>query len=303
MKNNRSLFSILILALFLVFANLQSKAQLNPLGMQYYSNQYLGNPAMAGFAKGISANLGFRQQYSRIPGAPSTQAITAEYGGEKVGFGLNLHNDGAGLLKRTRVAGTYAYHLPLDDANKKLHFGISLGVMFERVEQEKIDGDPTDGSLDQFARRDNYLDGDFGVAYTTGKLTIQGAIPNLQQFIKKEDGFKSVDRSLFLTAISYKWVFGAEGTSTSLEPKVTFRGVKGYKNMIDAGFNLGLVDDKVNLMGMYHSSESATFGLGTTFGSFAVMGMYTTETAALRSYIDGDFEVALSYKFSKNGKK
>jgi type IX secretion system PorP/SprF family membrane protein len=301
MKTHSTLY-ILFLSAILLLSGQLAKAQLNPLAMQYYSNQYLGNPAMAGLDNGIKLSLGHRQQWSEVPGAPSTQAITAEFGSEKVGIGLNMNNDMAGLLKRTRVAATYAYHLRLNDDGQKLHFGVSLGMMYERVENEQIDGDPTDASLDRFARRENYLDGDFGAAYTSGSLTIQGAIPNLQQFIKKDDNFSSVDRSLFLAAISYRLNFGPIGSSTSFEPKATFRGVRGYKNILDVGFNLGLVDDKVNLLGMYHSTKSATFGLGAVYKTFAIMGMYTTETAALRSYVDGDFELSLSYKFSKKAR-
>lgn len=295
------IYTILTVSLLLAINSQKVMAQLHPLGMQYYSNQYLGNPAMAGVNEGISINGGHRQQWSGIPGAPTTQALTAEYGKNRVGLGLNLNNDAAGLLKRTRVAATYAYHLPLSD-NQKLHFGISLGMMYERVENEMIDGDPTDGSLDRFARKENYVDGDFGMAYTSNGLTIQGAIPNLQQFIKKETNLKSVDKSTFLAAISYHWNLDPQN-SASLEPKVTFRGVKGYHNIVDVGVNLGLVEDKVSIMGVYHSSKSATFGLGSTYKSFFLMGMYTTETAALRSYVNGEFELSLGYRFSKNTKK
>ncbi|MFD0941554.1 PorP/SprF family type IX secretion system membrane protein [Pedobacter boryungensis] len=302
MKTNKNIIVILLTVPFLWAVNSQKvKAQLNPLGMLYYSNQYLGNPAMAGVDEGLNINLGHRQQWSGVPGAPSTQALTAEYGKNKVGLGLNLNNDVAGLLKRTRVAATYAYHLPLSDS-QKLHFGISLGMMYERVENEMIDGDPTDASLGKFARKENYFDGDFGVAYTSNGLTIQGAIPNLQQFIKKETNFKSVDKSTFLTAVSYYWTLDPQNNA-SLEPKVTFRGVKGYHNIVDVGVNLGLVEDKVSIIGIYHSSKSATFGLGSTYKSFFLMGMYTTETAALRSYVNGEFELSLGYKFAKNVKK
>lgn len=303
MKTFQNKLFIIFLSALLLSGSQAVMAQLNPLAMQYYSNQYLGNPAMAGVEAGIKVNLGYRQQWTRIPGAPSTQAITAEYGTDKVGIGVNMNNDAAGLLKRTRVAATYAYHLPLNADDQKLHFGVSLGVMFERVENQLIDGDATDGSLDRFARRENYLDGDFGIAYTAKGLTLQAAIPNLQQFVRKNENIKSVDRSLFLAAVGYRFNVGPEGAKTSFEPKVTFRGVKGYNNIIDAGFNLGLVDDKVNILGMYHSSNSATFGLGTVYKSFSIMGLYTTETAALRSYIDGDFQITIGYKFAKGQKE
>ncbi len=274
-------------------------AQLNPLGTQYFNNQYLGNPAMAGLTEGLNVKLSLRQQWTSIDGAPSTQSITAEYRLKKAAFALNLYSEAAGLLKRTRVAGTYAYHLPLNDNDHQLHFGLSVALMYENIKQDEIDGDPNDGIVNRYTQRENYIDGDFGIAYTLGGFTLQGAVPNLQQFINEDKKFQGVDRSLFLLAASYRWNFGDPGSSTSLHPKVTYRGVKGHDNLVDIGFNLGLVNDKVGIICMYHSSKSVTFGLQNVYRSITLSGMYTTETAALRSYTNGDFQLALGYRFTK----
>lgn len=299
MKNHIKPF-IFISLIGLLMCNISTVfAQLNPLGMQYYYNQYLGNPAMAGLNEGLDVKLSLRQQWNRIPGAPTTQALTAEYGLKKAAFGLNLYSDGAGLLKRTRAAGTYAYHLPLNDRGHQLHFGVSLAVMFERIKQDELDGDPNDASISRYTRRESYIDGDFGMAYTMGGFTLQGAVPNLQQFIDKKEYVLGVDRSLYLFAASYRWTFGDPNSSTSIHPKVTYRGVKGNDNLVDVGLNLGLLNDKVGIMGMYHSSESFTFGLQSSYRSITLSGMYTTETAALRSYANGDFQLALGYRFMK----
>ncbi|RZL09023.1 MAG: type IX secretion system membrane protein PorP/SprF, partial [Pedobacter sp.] len=65
-------------------------AQTNPLLNQYFNNTYLANPAMAGLAKGGTADLTFRSQWNNIPGAPSVQNLSANYGWERVGVGLNM---------------------------------------------------------------------------------------------------------------------------------------------------------------------------------------------------------------------
>lgn len=66
------------------------KAQLNPMSAQYFNNQYLGNPAMAGMG-GLNLNMGVRKQWSTIPGSPSTQSLSADYAmSNKAGLGLNL---------------------------------------------------------------------------------------------------------------------------------------------------------------------------------------------------------------------
>lgn len=275
----------------IMLLNFAAKAQLNPLGVQYFSNEYIGNPAMAGLKKGLTLSLSYRDQWGSVPGAPVTQAFTADYSlGKKTGLGLNIYNDKAGLLKRTRVMGSYSYHVPLDEADQKLSFGISLGFMNERVDESGINGDSDDMTAGRFNDRNTYVDGDFGIAYTSSKFTLQGAIPNLKSFFKKDDPGNGADRSLFFTALSYKLQLPGAG----LEPKVCYRGVKGHDNLWDIGTNVVFLNNQLNLFGMYHSSESATLGLGLDYRSkLSVNCMYTTETSALREYAKGGFEISL----------
>ena len=284
--------------LILLIIGFNSRAQLSPMGSQFYQNQYLGNPAMAGIEKGIQFNLGVRQQWSSLPGAPLTQVLTAEYGMEKVGWGLNLYNDEAGLLKRTRTSGTYAYHLPLNNEEQKLHFGISLGFMYERVMNEILSGDQDDQTVGRFNLRETYIDGDFGFAYTNKRLTLQAAVPNLKNFLKKDKN-NPVDRSLFYTSISYKWFTGPDQNDAVIEPKVAYRGVKGYHNLVDAGLSMSLINRRVHMTGMYHSSKSATYGLGLSYENLSFMGSYTTETSILRTYTGGNFEMGIKYRLGK----
>lgn len=288
-----NIMKLLVAGLISVLSLQKTSAQLNPLGSQYFQNQYLGNPAMAGISEGIQVNLAFRQQWGSIPGAPSTQAITADYRlNNKVGLGINLYNDEAGLLKRTRTTGTYAYHLPLINEDQYLHFGLSLGFMYERVMNENIRGDQDDLSIGRFNQRETFIDGDFGAAYTNRRITIQGTIPNMKNFLQK-DKYNSADRSVFFTSISYKWYTKREPYGIVVEPKVAYRGVKGYNNLLDLGINLSTINNRLNLTGIYHSSRSATFGVGFTYETISFIGVYTTETSALRGYAGGNFEIGL----------
>ena len=286
---------LFLLLLITVLFGSESKAQLNPLGGVYFQNQYLANPAFAGLDSGLSLNLGYRQQWSNVPGAPKTQSLTGTYGiGEKVGLGVNVYNDEAGLLRRTKVMGTYAYHLPINGEDQKLSFGISLGFMNERIGYEDLRGDAGDQNVGRFNQRETFIDGDFGAAYTSKNLTIQGAIPNMKAFFKKDDNSNTVDRSLFFTAVSYKFYFPASLNGLGIEPKVAYRGVKGYDNFADIGANLTFANNAVSLMGIYHSSQSASFAMGVNYKKFfSVLGIYTTETAALSGYTNGNFELAL----------
>jgi type IX secretion system PorP/SprF family membrane protein len=275
------------------------KAQLNPLSAQYYTNQYLINPAFAGAGQGIKLNGAYRKLWNNVEGSPLTQNLTVDYGFNKVGIGLAINNESSGLERQTRVVGSYAYHLQLNNNNQQLHFGVSLGFMSQRLENADIYGDPADPSVGQYNDRKTYLDGDFGIAYTSDKLNIQAAIPNLKSVLKN-DVIKLADVATFYTAVSYKiWISeGVEGMD--IEPKVAYRGVKGFDNIWDAGVQMGIADKQVYLLAMYHSTENATFGLGMDYKKkYLISGSYTTQTSALSTYTNGSFELNLRLSLGK----
>lgn len=291
MFSNTTLLLLLTTTFLSLSAN-KVKAQLNPLSSQYFLNQYQANPAYAGLDDGLNVNLNYRKQWSNIPGAPSTQNITADYKMNKVGLGINVYNEKAGSLQRTKAMVTYAYHLPLNNENQKLNFGASVGIMDERVDYSNVNGDITDPNISQFNNKGSLFDGDFGVAYTSNSINIEGTIPNIRSLFKQEDD-NNVDRSQFYAAASYKINTGTGANTMLIEPKVAFRGIKGYDNIFDAGANLTFAN-KVFIMGMYHSSNSASFGAGINYkNSLSFMGYYTTETSALQGSANGTFEISL----------
>ncbi|MXV17053.1 PorP/SprF family type IX secretion system membrane protein [Hufsiella ginkgonis] len=286
--------AIMLLTAAAALSGQQAFAQLNPFGSAYFQNQYQLNPAMAGTVSGFTVNGGYRQQWSSIPGTPKTQSLTAEYGaaGKNAGFGLSLNNDKAGLQVRTRMMGTFAYHVPLSESNR-LSFGVSLGYMDDRIENSGVRGDQGDQSIGRYNQRDKYVDGDFGIAFTGSKLSLQAAAPNLKNLLKKDNNELGVDRATFMAAASYKISFPSVLDGLLAEPKVCFRGVNGFDNILDAGANLNFANKRMNILGMYHSSHSATFGMGVTYSKLSFLGIYTTETAALRTYANGTFEIGV----------
>jgi len=268
----------------------QGFAQFRPLSTQYYENQYISNPAFAGYDKGISVNLSYRNQWRTIPGSPVTMNASGEYRYDKVGLGFNALNDKAGLIARTRIMGMYAYHLPLNGDNRELHFGVSLGVMREALDNPNIIAAPDDLSALRFSDRKGFIDGDLGIAYTTQKLTLQGALPNLKKFFQKDEE-NTIDGSTYFLAASYK--VGLNTDAFTMEPKISFRGAKDIDNIWDIGTNLKFENNIISFMGMYHSDKSSTFGLGVSYDRFIVQGFYTSQLAGQRLTTGGDFELNL----------
>lgn len=276
----------------LLVNNISAFAQLNPLATSYFQNQYLNNPALAGIDRDVQVNLSYRKQWSSIPGAPATQIMTGTYGfTDRAGLGLSVIAEQAGLQKWTNVSGSYAYHLPLDIESRQLHFGVSLGFANERLNENAIEADPNDIDIVRYNQRRTYLDGTFGVAYTSKGLSLQASVPNLKSFFNTDDN-NQVDRAVFFSSASYRFNIEVD-EQLSFEPKVCFRGVKGYKNIFDAGANIGLLSDQIQFFGMYHSTQSASYGLNFRYRTVAIGGMFTSQTSALSKYTDGSFEVTM----------
>ena len=278
----------------------RAKAQILPLNAQYFQNKYLANASMAGINEGLNINGSFRKQWSSIPGAPITQSFTIDQQAGKVGWGANIYNEKSGGIQRTKMVGTFAYHLPLGSGSERLNFGISFGGSQDKLDLSSVrNSDINDPSIARFNDRGYYFDGDFGMSYTTKGLTVEGAIPNMRSVFRKDD-LNFADKPTFYAAISYKLALGAGLNGISVEPKGVFRGINNYKNLWDAGLNANFANDKLYILAMYHNTQNATFGVGTNYrSSLYFMAYYNTATSAISGYTDGDFEVNIRVNISK----
>ena len=276
-----------------------ASAQVSPLGAQYFQNRYLANPAMAGAEQGFRLNVGYRVQGGNMPGSPKTTSVTTDYRKNKVGLGLSLYKDQAGLLDQNKFVATYAYHLPLSDDSKQIHFGISVGAFSERLNLQAMQGSPNDQTALQFNDRPTRLDGDFGLAYTDQQLTVEGALSSLRQQMGSEEK-DYVGYNTFYAAVSY----GMSIKGIQLVPKVAYRGINGYKNLLDAGFEALVLDRQLGVTGFYHSNNSFTAGLNYEHKQqLNLMFLYTSGTSSVQNYTNDMFELGVQVNFHKLKKK
>jgi type IX secretion system PorP/SprF family membrane protein len=270
-------------------------AQLNPMGSLYFQNPYQANPALAGIEKGWEVNVASKIQWTAIEAAPTMQSATATFGtnGQKIGFGLNVYNENAGVFLRTAVKGTYAYHIPLNDDCSFLDFGLSAGVTSEWIDYEKVIGDLNDPTLKLFNGRKSYVDGDFGIAYRNQRLTAEVSIPNLKRFLNRDIIRNTIDRSLYMAALGYRF----SRANFTIDSKAMYRRIENYKDIIDLGAQLQCFEDKLTMSMIYHSTNSLTFGIGTFYQKkLKILCLYTTGTSDLAKYSNGEFEIALQYR-------
>lgn len=288
----------LSLLVFLVLIQSLSYAQLNTLGSMYFQNRYLANPAMAGTDAGVEFNGSYKAQWGKIEDAPTLSAATATYGSpnKRVGLGLSFYSDKAGVIQQTQTKITYAYHVPLNASENYLDFGLSAGLMNQSIDFDRVNADAEDQVLYDFNQQRAYFDGDLGLALRKDHLTIEGVMPNLRRFFKRDELRRVVNRNTFLASVSYKFLSNGESFS-GIEPRLVYRGLENFGDIVDLALNLSFASDKLTASSVYHSTGNFTFGIGATYAkSLSILAQYTTNTAALRSYTNGEFEVGLRYR-------
>lgn len=296
MKNKLFLtYCVFVVALFLL--NNNAFSQLNNFSSGYFQNQYLFNPAMSGVdAKKGKVGLGYRKM-GDFKDAPYAMFLTGDYGfNEKVGAGINVFYDRAGLINSTKIMGTYSYHLKLDaEGVQKLHLGISVGGVHKRLNNNDVHGDIDDPALynynDQFMR----FEADFGAAYIYDKLTIQAAAPNLVSSFQKNKN-EIVEGQIFYGAVSYKFAASDNEDQLTIEPKVAFRAIRQSGNILDAGANFSFKKELVNIFVLYHSNKSISAGAGLRISNIVhVNFIYNTQGDDFKSYSKGNYEIGLKF--------
>jgi type IX secretion system PorP/SprF family membrane protein len=144
MHDAKKIISVITFAVLLSLIPLEGFGQQLPVYSQYMMNKFLINPAVAGSEGYTAFNLTSRKQWLGIKDAPLTFAASGQTrlmksgsGGQRrsstrgghpsglgrVGLGGYIFNDRHGLVSRSGLQLTYAYHIPFD--RSQLSFGLS----------------------------------------------------------------------------------------------------------------------------------------------------------------------------------
>lgn len=302
--NLKAWFGIIACLIFCMLLNKQADAQhLNPFGASFFQNQYLLNPAMSGLEDELKINAGYRKEWSSISNAPNNQYLTGDYKfKDKVGLGLKISNDNAGALRTTSAMATFSYHVPVLNEKSNMRFGISAGALNRRIDNSKLNGDVDDPLVLNYNGKSTRFDADFGVGYTDERITLQAAFPNMVSYFNKDEK-DAVDKTFLLASASYKFIFNEGDDRINIEPKLGFRGIKGYDHIFDIGSNFSLKNNLFNAFAMYHTTRNITLGAGLGIKQqFRIFVSYTSGSSALKGYSDGNFEIGLSTALLKKNK-
>ena len=260
-----------------------------PLYNQYMFNGFLLNPALAGSEGYTTYSLTAREQWIGFENSPKTYALsyqtrllrkrftisrnpdgTTKYKkgrSGRVGLGGYAFNDRNGLIDRTGLQFTYAYHIHM--GTSRLSFGLS-GVAYQfRIDWNKAGeaqsifrdpGDPLMGSLNRVL----YVpDANVGVHYTSEQFFTGVSITQLFESLLKIGGNGSkayanyrMKRHYFLTAGTLREI---KRTDWEIEPSVLLKGTEDLFFQFD--INLRMIYDKKYWGGISFRTNNALIGL------------------------------------------
>jgi type IX secretion system PorP/SprF family membrane protein len=137
-----------VLLLILGVGSSQVRAQQDKMFSQYMFNMMALNPAYAGSRDVLSMSALYRNQWTGIQGAPQTATFTADMplNNERVGVGLQLYGDKAGVVSEAGAFASYAFRIKVG-AKSTLALGLQAGASSYQANLTEVKTSP-DGTID-----------------------------------------------------------------------------------------------------------------------------------------------------------
>ncbi len=297
----KKLIIILLLASG-TFINVQ--AQQIPLYSQYYLNPFMYNPAMAGASNSGNIFIIDRSQWTGIPGAPVTRALTIDgpLNSNKVGLGFSVSDDETDIFDRISVYGSYAYNIKLN-SQSNLRLGISGGFLQNRIDFSNIVAkDPGDKLILTQTESRSTFDGTFGAAYLNKDLSIGVAVPQLLaprlQYMTNSNlvVYYSLARHVIGTV---NYTFHLADDVWKLQPLVFTQFATGSPLVLNAGANLRYKD--LAWFGlMWEKDFAVSVSAGIKIHKRIAIGYaYDMMTTAISTFAGTTQELSICYSFGK----
>jgi type IX secretion system PorP/SprF family membrane protein len=308
----------LILLAVLLTVSFTSNSQQLPLFSQYMMNSFLLNPAVAGNDGLSSINLTAREQWLGFENSPRTVAITGQArllrntpgrGSRRslfsrsgnVGLGGYVFNDRNGLIDRTGLQGTYAYHIHMHQS--QLSFGISATAFQLKLDQRKIllnnDNDPL---LNSSKKALFVPDINLGIYYNNPNYFIGVSTAQLLQSTLKfgNDGFKDYKmlRHYYLMT-GYGFFFD---NGFTVEPSVLVQTTMDSHVQVDLNTRVYYRDEYWGGIS-YRTSGALVMMGGVKVDKFYFGYAFDYTLSSIRKHSYGSHEFMASVKFGDTARR
>lgn len=292
---------ILFIAFTLIIIN--SNAQQIVTSSMYLENLYSINPAVAGTSNFNPLVMSYRKLWTGIDGSPLTQYLNSHIAlKDNIGIGCKLYNSSTGLLSRTGVEGTYAYHFTLSDGSK-LSLGLSLLLYEYRLEKSKlVVENPDDNTINLSSEKLIIPDATFGVYYYKENYYVGLSIPQLLNrkvdLMNKGKLEERQVRHYFLNG-GYKYKINEDYT---IEPNVLLKFIEAGVFQAEIGCRTIFMNDYWAGLS-YRTQDALILMVGIRKERFACGYSYDYTLSNIGKYTDGTHELMFIYNFNRSRPK
>jgi type IX secretion system PorP/SprF family membrane protein len=296
MKNIKN---ILAIALLLVSSALM--AQQESAYTFYRQHMNLVNPASVGIDSITVATTTLRKQWTGVPNAPETQAVS--FGttlGKKVGFGMTVISDKTFVEKQTYFSVDFSYKLKMSET-ADVYFGIKAGgnsysVNTSGLETYNVQADPALASISTFNPNVGV-----GAVYKEGPMYISLSIPRLLNTKRatNDAGYASVatDSPHIYLSGGYDVPLQGEFSTLILKPSAMLRYVAGAPVSLDLTTMLQ-IDKTFELGGMYRTDKAYAAMATVLISNRLLFGFaYEMSTQPTLAAARNTNEILLQFKF------
>lgn len=313
-----SLFRILVGGFAPLAASLFLYAQ-DPQLSQFYANQVILSPAFTGIASGPRLALGYRMQWTAIPGYYRTFVAAYDqpifFGRVRNGLGLSFMSDqaGEGNLTKLEVLINYALHIELSKTSA-LSLGLSGGIQQASIDFFRLrfpdQIDPNSGFVlptqeRNFFQNRIHEEVSAGALYYNKYIYVGTSVRHITQPSQRFYNVALANPSVARLPIRATFFGGAElplnqkGTQ-SVGPAVMYRIQQPFQQL-DLGFYVNL--DPI-VLGAWYRNQDAVIGLvGLRKPPFSVGYSYDYTISSLTNRVSaGSHEISLVVTFDKERK-
>jgi type IX secretion system PorP/SprF family membrane protein len=301
-----------------------------PLYTQYKNNGFLLNPAMAGFDGYTSINLTARKQWLGFSDSPFTYSASVQsrlmrksYSiknrgarGNKitnstkgrVGLGGYLFKDVNGLISRTGIQFSYAYHIYM--YKSQLSFGLAGQAFQYKIDRDRIStfteltNSGTDPAIEGDLTYVTFIpDANVGIFWTSPEFYLGLAANQLFQS-KLKLGSSALGN---LRLLRHYYLMGGyrfinRQTGFDFEPSFLLKTTEQFIPQADISFKVYYQTDYwIGVSYRTNGTLSAMFGVRA--GNIYVGYSYDYALSAIRKYNFGSHEVFLSFKFGSDARR
>ena len=300
-----------IFALFFISGSLF--AQQIPLNSLMREHAFVVNPAISGTQDHGIANASYRQQWTKIEGAPKTFSASYSMPIYKKNFGIGGHvvNDITGPTSFTGINVSASYHIDFAKINpfywarflkkSKLSFGLSASMFQYRLNSNELLLDqPNDNAINS-GRNSRFLPNvGAGMYYYYDNFYIGYSVPSILPLNVNFDGGQTI--SNLKREVHHYIVLGgkiplgkAYKPTIVLDPIVWFKYVKGAPFQIDGSLRMYYKD--IFWIGAgFRSSLTVLADAGVIIKKqFRIGYAYDQQVSDVMSFIGTTHEVFISY--------